>query len=103
MTHVATPVRAGSRPLSATIWFVWMVAMWAVFFALLAADRLGDVWASVRDLPLVVEGILWLAFLPWLLGTAVWESSWPDALRVALVVLFAAGWTLASIPRAKRP
>lgn len=94
------PVR---RSLGATIWFVWMVAMWAVFFALLAADRLGDVWASVRDLPLVVEGILWLAFLPWLLGTAVWESSWPDALRVALVVLFAAGWTLASIPRAKRP
>jgi len=91
------------RPLGATIWFVWMVAMWAVFFALLAADRLGDVWASVRDLPLVVEGMLWLAFLPWLLGTAVWESSWPDALRVALVVVFAAGWTLASIPRAKHP
>ena len=89
------------RPLGATIWFVWMVAMWAAFFALLAAGRLGDVWAWVRDLPLVVEGVLWIAFLPWLLATAVWESSWPDTLRIALVVLFAAGWTLVSIPRAK--
>lgn len=105
MSEAALPrvERVERWPLGATIWFVWMVAMWAVFFALLAADRLGDVWASVRDLPLVVEGILWLAFFPWLLGTAVWESSWPDALRIALVVVFAAGWTLASIPRAKRP
>jgi len=67
------------------------------------ADGPLDARRDVRDLPLVVEGMLWLAFLPWLLGTAVWESSWPDALRVALVVVFAAGWTLASIPRAKHP
>ena len=29
--------RSERRPLGATIWFVWMVAMWAGFFALLVA------------------------------------------------------------------
>jgi hypothetical protein len=76
-----------------------MVGMWAGFFALLAADRLDEVWSWVRDFPLVVEGLLWFALFPWLLGTAAWTSSWPDALRIVLVMLFAAGWTLASLPR----
>jgi hypothetical protein len=91
-------VRHG-RSLGAIVWFVWMVGMWAGFFALLAADRLDEVWSWVRDFPLVVEGLLWFALFPWLLGTAAWTSSWPDALRIVLVMLFAAGWTLASLPR----
>jgi hypothetical protein len=76
--------------------------MWVAFFVLLATDRLDAVWTWVRDQSLVLEGILWVAFFPWLLGTAVWESSWPTALRVILVVCFAIGWTLVSIPRKKR-
>ncbi|HSL64578.1 MAG TPA: hypothetical protein VK874_07955 [Gaiellaceae bacterium] len=102
MTHVATPVRAGSRPLSATIWFVWMVAMWGVFLVLLAADRLDGLWSWIRGLPLLVEGVLWIAFLPWLLATAVWTSSWSGVVRVLLVCCFAVGWTLSAIPRARR-
>jgi hypothetical protein len=31
----------------------------------------------------------------------VWTSSWGDVVRVLLVVCFAAGWTLVSIPRRK--
>jgi hypothetical protein len=93
--------RSGRRPLGATIWFVWMVAMWLAFLAALIADHLDDVWRWVRDLPLLVELVLWVLTLPWLLATAVWESSWPTWLRAALVVTFAAAWTLISIPRAK--
>ena len=62
------------RPLGATIWFVWMVAMWVMFFVLLAADRIDDIWSRVRDLPLLAEAVLWVAFLPWMLGSAVWTS-----------------------------
>jgi len=91
-------VRHG-RSLGAIVWFVWMVGMWAGFFALLAADRLDEVWSWVRDFQLVAESLLWFALFPWLLGTAVWTSSWPDALRIVLVALFAVGWTLASLPR----
>jgi hypothetical protein len=93
--------RSERPPLGATIWFVWMVAMWAGFFALLVADRLDNVWHWARDLPLLVELVMWLLTFPWLLGTAVWESSLASWLRILLVVAFAAGWTLISIPRQK--
>jgi hypothetical protein len=91
------------RPLGATIWFVWMVAMWAGFFALLVAERIDGVWSWVRDLPLLAELVLWLALFPWFLGAAVWTSSWTGWLRLLLVLGFAFGWSLASIPRRKPP
>jgi hypothetical protein len=93
--------RSERRTPGATIWFVWMVAMWAGFFMLLLADRIGDVWSWVRDAPLVVELVLWVALFPWLLATAVWTSSWAGWLRLLLVLVFAVGWSLASIPRRK--
>jgi hypothetical protein len=93
-----TPLRQ-HRPLGATLWFLWMVVMWGAFFVLLAADRLDGLWSAVRELPLLIEVVAWMAFFPWMLGTAVWTSSWPALLRVVLVVCFAAGWTIVSIPR----
>jgi hypothetical protein len=91
------------RPLRATIWFTWMVAMWVAFFVFLAADRIDAVWSWVRDLPLVAELVLWVALFPWLLGMSVWMSSWAGWLRLVMVLCFAFGWSLASIPRRKRP
>jgi hypothetical protein len=91
--------RVERRPLSATIWFIWMVAMWAGFFGLLAADRIENVWSWVRDLALLAELVLWVALFPWFLGAAVWTSSWAGWLRVLLVLVFAVGWSLVSIPR----
>jgi hypothetical protein len=76
-----------------------MVGMWLAFFALLLADQLDGLWDSIRELPLLVEIVLWVAFLPWMLGMAVWTSSWPAWVRVVLVVCFAVGWTIVSIPR----
>jgi hypothetical protein len=93
--------RAERRSLGAKIWFAWMVAMWAGFFVLLLADRIDGAWSWVRDLPLVVELAFWVALFPWLLGAAVWSSSWTEWLRLLLVLVFALGWSLASIPRRK--
>ena len=95
--------RSERRPLGATIWFLWMVAMWAGFFGLLAADRIDGVWGWVRDLPLLAELVLWVALFPWLLGAAVWTSSGASWLRLLLALAFAFGWSLASIPRPKLP
>jgi hypothetical protein len=95
--------RLEGRPLGATAWFVWMVAMWATFFVLLAGDRIDAVWSWVRDLPLLAELVLWVALFPWLLGAAVWTGSWASWLRLLLVLTFAFGWALASIPRRKPP
>jgi hypothetical protein len=101
MSETALPrvERLARRPLGATIWFVWMVAMWAGIFVLLATEHLEGVWSFVRDLPLLAELALWVALFPWLLGTAVWTSSWAAWLRLLLVLSFAFGWSLASIPR----
>lgn len=84
---------ANSRP-----WSLWMVGMWVAFFVLLANDQLGELWTWVRDLPILAEIVLWLAILPWMLGMAVWTSSWEQWVRMLLVVLFAVGWTVAALP-----
>ena len=105
MSEAAVPPvgRLKRRPIGATIWFVWMVAMWAGFFVLLVADRIDGVWSWVRDLPLIAEFVLWVALFPWLLGAAVWTSSWAGWLRLLLVLSFAVGWSLVSIPRRRPP
>ena len=95
--------RSSKRPLSAIVWLVWMVGMWVGFFVLLAGDLIDDVWHWARDLPLLPELALWLVAFPWMLGSGVWTSSWPGWLRLALVLVFAAAWTLVSIPRRKPP
>jgi hypothetical protein len=87
------------RTIGAILWFLWMVGMWLAFFALLFAGQLDEIWSSIRDLPLIAEIVLWIAFFPWMLGLAVWTGSWDTWIRVALVVTFAVGWTVVSIPR----
>lgn len=93
------PVRRASAASGG--WFVWMVGLWVTFFVLLNAGRLDEVAASIRDLPIVLELLAWLVLFPWVLATAVWTSSWSEGLRMTLVVLFAIGWILISIPRPK--
>ena len=90
-------------PLSGVPWFLFVIGMWLMFVvsAIFFADTLDDVWSWVRGLPLLLEAVLWLALLPWLLGLAVWESSWQEWLRVSIVALCAIGWTAISIPRRK--
>jgi hypothetical protein len=86
-------------PASSNGWFVWMTGLWVVFFVLMSQGRLDDLAAWMRDLPLVVEILVWIVFFPQVLATAVWTSGWSEGLRTTLVVLFAAVWILVSIPR----
>jgi hypothetical protein len=44
-------------------------------------------------LPLVVQAVVWLLFLPVMVGLWIWETTWPVILRVFLVVSIA-GWNL---------
>jgi 4-amino-4-deoxy-L-arabinose transferase-like glycosyltransferase len=81
------------------LWFLWMVGLWVVFFVFLRSGRLDDMASTIKDLPLPVELLVWFVFFPWVLGTAVWTSGWAETTRLLLVVLFALGWTIVSIPR----
>ena len=104
MSEALAQTKPFRSPLSGWIWLAAMVGSWVVFFylALFRESTLAEIWQAIRDLPLLVEGIVWLLFFPLVLGTAVWESSWETWLRALLVICFAAGWSFAFVPRAKK-
>jgi len=67
-----------------------------------SAGTVDEAWRSIRDLPLVVQAIVWVAFLPVMLGLWTWESSWPLVVRFGLVIGLA-GWNLLIfLPRSVR-
>ena len=107
MTELVHPRReAPTRPPTAgLVWFALMVGGWALFFAVLLTSEptLGSLRDGVRGLPLVLEGVVWLALFPFVLALTVWESSWSEWVRFALVACCAAGWSLAFYPRRKAP
>ena len=62
---------------------LWIVFGWTLATRPIVLDR---AWARVRGLPLVAKPVVWVAFLPWLSGLAVWESRWgtPNTRRIAV-------------------
>ena len=57
-------------------------------------------WEWLRGQHLIVQGILWLLFLPVTLGLWIWETTWPIVVRLVLVIGIA-GWNLlVFLPRA---
>jgi ABC-type amino acid transport system permease subunit len=84
------------------ILFAVFAVLWLAFGIGLVASQ-GSVdaaWAWVRGLPLVVQLLVWLLFLPVMAGLWVWETSWPLVLRLLLVIGLA-GWNLLIfLPRA---
>jgi hypothetical protein len=69
--------------------FAVMVGGWVAFAVALVASQqtLGDVGMSVRDLSLLVEGVAWLVGFPFLIGLAIWETSWDEAARLVAIAL----------------
>jgi hypothetical protein len=76
--------------------------LWAAFGAAIiwSQGSLDAAWAWLRELPLLVQGLVWLLFLPVTVGLWIWESGWPMLVRLVLVAGLA-GWSiLMFIPRA---
>jgi hypothetical protein len=72
--------------------------LWVGFAIALVVNRewLDLLWNWVRALPLVPEIILWVVFLPIMVGLWIWESSWPALVRL----LASAGivvWTVLAV------
>ena len=67
--------------------FTVFTFLWLAFVAalLLKREALKNVWRSIRRLPLLVQLLLWLLFLPVMLGLWIWQTSWPLWLRLVLV------------------
>jgi hypothetical protein len=81
--------------------FAIMVGGWVAFaLALLASQQtLEDVWASVRELPLLAEVLVWLLAFPFLVGLAIWEASWEEAVRLTAIAVLAVAYMYMFIPR----
>lgn len=86
----------------AVSWMADMGVLFAVFallwFAFGAAivwreGTLDQTWARVQSLPLVVRALVWLLFLPVMVGLWIWERTWPRLVRLVLV-LGLAFWNL---------
>jgi hypothetical protein len=75
--------------------FAIFAVLWVAFGAALiwSQGSLDAAWQWVRDLPLIAQGIVWLLFLPVMLGLWVWETTWPLILRL-VVIVGVAGWNL---------
>jgi hypothetical protein len=75
--------------------FVVFAMLWAAFAAAMVWSQgsLDQVWQAVRDLPLILQGVVWVLLLPVMAGLWIWETSWALLIRVVLV-LGVAGWNL---------
>jgi hypothetical protein len=82
------------------ILFLAFLVIWVAFGIALVWSQgsLEAAWQWVRDLPWLLEGLVWLLFLPVMLGLWIWETSWSLILKLALIVGLA-GWTLLILPR----
>ena len=82
--------------------FVIFAALWLAFGAALIISQ-GSVdasWQFIRSLPSLVQGLVWLLFLPLMVGLWIWETGWPLVLRLTLIT-GVAGWNLLIfLPRA---
>ena len=76
--------------------------LWAAFGFALVRDRarLDDAWQRVRRLPLPVQGIARLLFMPGLVGLVVWRTRWPLVGRLVTIGSVAAWSLLIFIPSA---
>lgn len=102
-TATAHPSRSPEPSrLFADVSFAIMVGGWLAFFAALigSPSTLDDIWATIRDLPLVVEGIVWLIGFPFLAGLMIWQASWDESIRLISIAVLATAYTYMFIPRA---
>jgi hypothetical protein len=74
------------------------VVLWVGFVSALVVNRewLDVLWNWTQALPLVPKIIVWLVFLPIMVGLWIWESSWPVLARLVGFAGIVA-WTLLAV------
>ena len=91
------------RLVSSGVAFVIYGALWVGFAAALLTNpgALDEAWQSIAQLPLPIQAVVWLLFLPVMAGLWVWGTDWPVLIRLVIVAGLA-GWNLLLfVPRAE--
>jgi len=75
--------------------FTIFLVLWVAFAYGLVANQggLDNIWKTIQGLPLIVQAIVWVLFLPVTIGLWIWESAWPLLVRLPLVAALA-GWNI---------
>jgi hypothetical protein len=81
--------------------FAGFAVLWVAFGAALIADQGAPerVWEAIARLPLPLQGLAWLLFLPLMAGLWVWGTDWPLPVRLLVVGGIAAWNLLVFVPR----
>jgi hypothetical protein len=76
--------------------------IWVAFGAAIVWSQgsLDAAWAWLKEQHIVVQGLIWLLFLPATAGLWIWETGWPFLVRFVLVGGLAFWSILIFIPRA---
>ena len=74
------------------------LVLWVGFVIALIVNRewLDEIWNWAQTLPLVPKIIVWVLFLPIMVGLWIWESSWPILGRLVGFAGIVA-WTLLAV------
>jgi hypothetical protein len=90
----------GERVFNVFVWLLFTL-LWAGFVVVLLSSQstLGDLWHATRDLPLVLQGVIWLLFLPLMAGLWVWHTTWPLLARLVLTASLALANVYIFFPR----
>jgi hypothetical protein len=77
---------------------VIFVMLWVGFVIALVVNQewLDVLWNWGQALPLVLKIIVWVMFLPIMVGLWIWESSWPALVRLGGFAGIVA-WTLLAV------
>jgi hypothetical protein len=90
----ATGLSTGEMIFNVTVFAFSLVVSIAFGYYLLSdPGKLTEVWEWVRSLPLLVQGVIWLLFLPWMIALWVWTLPWATWLRLT-IVLATLAWTM---------
>lgn len=63
-----------------------------VYYLITNPARLSEILTWTRSLNILVQGVVWLLFLPWMICLWIWVMPWAMPIRLVLVVA-ALAWT----------
>ena len=98
-TQSSTRPSGGVTPLSGVFLLLWIVFAVCLIFS---QETLDSVWHWLGALPLVAQVILWVLFLPLVVGLWIWHADWPLWLRLILILMVAIGNVTAFGPQRSR-
>lgn len=62
------------------------------YFLLAEPAKLAEIYAWTRSLPILLQLVIWLLFLPWMVALWIWCAPWALPVRLVLVIA-ALAWT----------